>query len=169
MEWLTHLGSLFGGAIGAGVPLYIWFASQMNRIRAEARKTDQEFDARQQDIDAKDRGEAYMELKRALEDVKKLAAEEREECRRDIGALDKRVVELQQENLECAKKSAKQDIEIYRQAGIIQFLETRVKALETSVTSPQAPPSAPGQVIAAAVKDITKETVAEANAAASGT
>ena len=47
-----------------------------------------------------------------------------------IEAQAKQIVILYEDNLACMKKSAMQDIEIYKQAGIIAHLEARVKHLE---------------------------------------
>lgn len=124
-EWVNYLLSAFGGSIVTGVPIFLWAWSQTIKIQQDGRSHDAEIDLKirrdEYELDKIRKSDAYKELLNMLEVLKS-----------DMILRDKKIDAMTDENIACAKKSALQDAELYKQASIIVFLEARVKQLETS-------------------------------------
>lgn len=179
MEWLGYVLTSLGGGLTTGIPLFFWGWRQANALRAERQKIDTDAKERQSAINAKaERDEyeldkirssdAYQELIKVMAEIKasaaddrREAAEERSACRREVESLRAEIKELQKREMDWVRKSAMQEAEIYKQLNMIEYLEKRLKALE-SVNSPQQPPSPQNATITTAIKEIAKEAIAEA-------
>ena len=171
MDWFTHTMSAIGGGVMTGVPLLLWAWRQSNAIRAEKRGLDTKAELAEHELDKVRESDAYQSLKNAMDDMEVRYAKERVEAKQDsdslcqrIDAQAKKIEELQEREISCLKKTAMQDVEIYKLTAITQFQEQRIKVLETTIVSPPtqpAPASQQGAIIAAATKEIAKEAIAE--------
>lgn len=133
------LVSLAIGAISAAAPIIAWSASRIIRIRKEAQAAQSELESRKvreaYEMDKARSTDAYQELLKALEQIKITAAQEHAALYQRVEASERKIHELQEENLMCLKRSALQEVEISKQANVITFLEARIKSLESSKVS----------------------------------
>lgn len=162
-SWLTHTLSALGGALASCLPVGLWAWSVVNKIRGEAQRVKQELDTKAErdsyEMDKIRRSDAYQELSHAVEQLKKDFAAERDEWKRESAAMNQKIAELQARELDCLRKSSLQEAEIITQKKITEYLEARVRTLESSLL-PSPPPSS--QVaLAGAVRDMAKEAIAE--------
>jgi len=149
MDWITHTGSAVAGALTVLAPVLFWSWRQKNSIENQQAKDAYEMDKVR-------RSDAYQEQGRLIEEGRK----DRDSLREELHRQAKRVDELQVSERECNKKTSMLEIDNYKQAKIIEFLETRVKTLEAAIAGPAAV-SGQGNVLAAAVKEVAKEAIAE--------
>lgn len=112
MEWLTHGATAVAAAGTALLTFWFWAWRQRNSIQTQQKK-----DA--YDMEKLRRSDFGKELLSIIDELKS-----------EVVRHQKKIEELHVENLACARKSAMQDVELYKQSGIIGFLEQRVKSLE---------------------------------------
>ena len=178
-EWFSHTLTAIGGVVGGIITAGLLFWGQFNKIWGQFNKLRAERDTQQQKLEAdaqRDdyemdkirRTDAYQELLRTVEQLKKDRDTDREESRRSAEAMNLKLAELQSRELDCLRKSAKQDAEIYKQAEIIKYLEMRVKNLEASFAPPSPITPSQGAALAGAVKEVAKEAIAESKAETKG-
>lgn len=130
-SWITHTATAFGGVVMtlAGIGLFIW--RQKNSIQ-----TQQDKDA--YEMERMRRSDFGKELLGIVTELKKEAL-----------VRDKKIDALTEEGIACAKKSAMQDVEIFKQKGLIDYLVLRMKNLEQSAIS--APAVANAAAVAASL------------------
>lgn len=123
-DWLTYVLTGMGGGATTGIPLILWAWSRTIKIRQDERSHEAEIDLKirrdEYELDKIRKSDAYKEILAVVEVLKTEAI-----------LRDKKIAAITDENVGCAKKSALQDAELYKQASIIQFLEARIKNLET--------------------------------------
>lgn len=172
MEWLTTTVtaalSLIVGIVGAVMFMWQKFAT----MRAELAHKELELTSRRHDFELKAEKEEFelekvrkAETYRDLVEANKRQATEIEDLAERLTAQEARISLLTAESLECHKKNAAQELELFRQsklaevqAGVIQVLEVRVKTLEAYHLPAVA---TQGAALASAVKAVANEAIEE--------
>jgi hypothetical protein len=142
MDWITHTFSAIGGSLATGLPILFWAWKQKNSIQGQ---------------EAKD---AYEMNKLRSSDYGKELASIIAELRADRDRQSARIMNIESEHLDCERRSAKQDIEIYKQTEKITYLEERVKHLEGAATIAAVTAAATATETAASLIRTTAATAA---------
>lgn len=137
MDWsyiATAGVSTLGGAFMAFCTVYFYAQRQRNAIAAEQASVEQKQRREQYEFEQIRKSDAYKELTQSINELRV----DREDCRRKIVSQDEHIEALVRDNVECLINSGKLEAKIANQAMTIDFLERRVKILESMILPQQA-------------------------------
>lgn len=137
MDWLNTLFDLVVpaliGAATAGIPLWVKLRRANIKLDGERYNLDRRKSSELHELETKKQIDAEAEWKRILEfrDLELQRLRDRDEQQ------ERQLTELRTQNLECAKRDARNEERINNQGAEIKYLKDEILQLKTRLTKPR--------------------------------